>query len=194
MQAPAQRATAVGAVEVSHRVLTPAIAASYTSMPWHRRAGRLFHPLGAGPLGAPFSGGSRRRQSPSAPSELARLVRNAGQQGGAQSPPIVGQPASGGARWNGGPGATRIAKALIVGQPQGGGGEQQWAEWLRSRPDRRSTHSVPLPDGGGGEQQWGETAWSRPDRQTAHCVPPIGGVAWHTMGGMGGGGGGVPGP
>ena len=40
--------------------------------------------------------------------------------------PIVDQPMGNGLQWKEGPGAARIANALIVDQTPGGGGDPQW--------------------------------------------------------------------
>jgi len=47
--------------------------------------------------------------------------------------PIVDQPMGNGLQWKEGPGAARIANALIVDQTQGEEGDPQWWEWWKNR-------------------------------------------------------------
>jgi hypothetical protein len=73
-----------------------------------------------------------------------------------------------------------MADPLIVDQPQGGAGDQQWREW---------PGAVRIADplivwelyGETDPTQWRERPWSRPDRRSAHCVGVLCGEGSHTM-------------
>jgi hypothetical protein len=73
-----------------------------------------------------------------------------------------------------------LAKALIVDQPQGGGGDQQWWEWPGAA---RIANPLIVWElyGERDPTQWRERPWSRTDRRSAHCVGALWGEGCHTM-------------